>query len=158
MRKTKTGIKYSTKRYSNLNANFTQIANDVFKIVENGNQFMIYCYLCYRYNNKYQYAFPSLDTIVKDTSASLSTIRRCIKDLERLGLIKIDKLEKSERQEYTNNVYYVYYPIVYEEEILMKKVTEEQLRKIEEGEKDYYIEKDIFIPTEKDIKDDGDES
>ena len=42
-------IKYSLRRYDNLEGNFTQISNDVFKLTT-GNEFKVYSYLCCNYN------------------------------------------------------------------------------------------------------------
>lgn len=75
------GVKYSVRRYSNLEKGFTKIPNDIFKVVETAYQLSIYTYLCYRYNRDYQYAFPSLKTIAEDTHVSVSTVRRVIKEL-----------------------------------------------------------------------------
>ena len=81
-------ILYSLRRYENMDGNFTQISNDVFKLT-NGYEFKVYCYLCFNYNRELGYSFPSLTTIAKDTNMSVKTVTRCIKKLEELGLIKV---------------------------------------------------------------------
>lgn len=99
------GIKYSVRRYKNLEKGFTQIPNDIFKVVETSYQLTIYAYLCYRYNRDCQYAFPSLRTIANDTHVSLSSVRRAIKILEEKGFIVIDKRKGKE----SANNYYIKY-------------------------------------------------
>ena len=138
------GIKYSVRRYKNLEKGFTQIPNDIFKVVETSYQLTIYAYLCYRYNRDYQYAFPSLRTIANDTHVSLSTVRRVIKELEDLKLIKILKFDKK-KNNYANNMYYVFYPIIdfesSQKEIEKEnnlQLSEEQLAEIEEIENGIY--------------------
>ena len=138
------GIKYSVRRYANLEKGFTQIPNDIFKVVESSYQLTIYTYLCYRYNRKYQYAFPSLKTIADDTHVSISTVRRVIKELEDLRLIKILKFDKK-KTSYANNMYYVFYPVI-DYESSQKAIedennlflSEEQLAELEEIENGVY--------------------
>ena len=135
----KKNIKYDTKRYSTLKNSFTQIANDVFKVVDNPYQFTIYCYLCKNYNGDYQYAFPSLKTIANDCNISVKKAQTTLKELEEdKGLIKKKHLKK-EGQSYSNNIYYIYYPIIKEEEEIPNTdiPVEEVLKDIEEGEKEY---------------------
>ena len=74
--------RYKLKPLYSLDGNFTQIANTMFRYIPNGNDFKVYCYLCFRYNRQYQYAFPSLNTIANETCLSLSTVKRSIKWLE----------------------------------------------------------------------------
>ena len=76
----KYGIKYSVRRYSNLEKSYTRIPNDIFKVVTSTYQLTVYTYLCFRYNRDYQYAFPSLKTIANDTNISLTTVKKIIKD------------------------------------------------------------------------------
>ena len=78
----------------------------MFKYIPNGNDFKVYCYLCYRYNNEYQYAFPSLETIAKDTCISKNTVQKSIKWLESQKFIVRYKHKESE---WMNNCYYVRY-------------------------------------------------
>ena len=129
------------RRYSNLEKGFTQIPNDIFKVVESSYQLTIYTYLCYRYNRKYQYAFPSLKTIAEDTHVSISTVRRVIKELEDLRLIKI--LKFTEKTNQYANTYSVYYPVI-DCESSQKEMednlflSEEQLAELEEIENGVY--------------------
>ena len=118
-------ITYSLRRYDYLDGNFTQISNDVYKMT-NGNEFKIYCYLCSNYNRALGYAFPSLTTISSDTSVGLTTVKKCIKRLEEIGLIKIYKFEE-QTSKYANNIYRVYYPI-----IIKNSLEEAERRKHEE--------------------------
>ena len=96
---------YKLKPLYAMDGNFTQISNDVFKLT-NGYEFKVYCYLCYRYNNEYQYAFPSLETIAKDTCISKNTVQKSIKWLESQKFIVRYKHKESE---WMNNCYYVRY-------------------------------------------------
>ena len=145
----KKNIKYDTKRYSTLEGNFTQIANDVFRIIESPYQYTVYCYLCMRYNTVNQYAFPSIKTMVKDCNIGQTKLKSTLKELEDLGLIKKKQLKK-ENQSFANNIYYIFYPIIKEEEELVQKVisVEEVLKDISEGEKNYT--KTIEIEDEND--------
>ena len=108
-------IKYSLRRYENLEGNFTQISNDVFKLT-NGNEFKIYSYLCSNYNRELGYSFPSLNTISKSTNMSVPTVTKCIKNLEKLGLIRISKFE-SKTNKYVNNIYKIFIPIIVKDDL-----------------------------------------
>ena len=59
MAKKEIKIKIKRMSYKALDGNFTQIANTMFKYIPNGNNFKIYCYLCYRFNRDFDYSFPS---------------------------------------------------------------------------------------------------
>ena len=109
-------IKRKIKRmsYKALDGNFTQIANTMFKYIPNGNNFKIYCYLCYRCNRDFDYSFPSIQTIVKDTGLSKSTVTRGIKWLEEQRFIKKYKKEGSE---WMNNCYFIKYVVEELEEV-----------------------------------------
>ena len=109
-------IKRKIKRmsYKALDGNFTQIANTMFKYIPNGNNFKIYCYLCYRFNRDFDYSFPSIQTIVKDTGLSKSTVTRGIKWLEEQRFIKKYKKEGSE---WMNNCYFIKYIVEELEEV-----------------------------------------
>ena len=117
-------IKYSLRRYDYLEGNFTQISNDVFKLTTTS-EFKVYCYLCCNYNRELGYSFSSLNTIAKNTNISVKTVQRCIKQLEKLGLIKIGKFE-NKISKYVNNIYKVFVPIIVKNEIEEKE--EEELR------------------------------
>ena len=108
-------ILYSLRRYDYLEGNFTQISNDVFKLT-NGNEFKIYCYLCSNYNKELGYSFPSLNTISKNTNMSVPTVTKCIKSLEKLGLIKMCQFE-NKTSKYVNNIYKIFIPIIVKNEI-----------------------------------------
>lgn len=142
------GIKYTVRRYKNLEKGFTMLPNDIFKVVQTTYQLTIYTYLCYRYNRDYQYAFPSYKTIAEDTHTSVSTVKRVIKELEDLKLIKILKFN-NKKSNYINNMYYIYYPIIdfessqkaIEEESNLQ-LSQEQLAELEEIENSIYEIKD----------------
>ena len=138
----KYGIKYSVRRYQNLEKNYTRLPNDIFKIVTSSYQLTVYTYLCFRYNRDYQYAFPSLKTIANDTNIGITTVKKVIKELEDLKLIKILKFDKNSSR-YVNNIYYIYYPVIdfetakqaIEEEFndMLSKEQIAELKEIEEG-------------------------
>ena len=115
-------ILYSLRRYENMDGNFTQISNDVFKLT-NGYEFKVYCYLCLNYNRELGYSFPSLSTIAKNTNMSVKTVTRCIKKLEELGLIKVCKFE-SQNTKYVNNIYKIFIPIIVKNEIEDQEINE----------------------------------
>lgn len=128
-------IVYSLRRYENLEGNYTQISNDVYKLT-NGNEFKIYSYLCMRYNGRYQYAFPSIRIIALDCNMSTKTVQKCIARLEELKLIKILKFTEKTNQ-YANNMYRVYYPIIIKnsiEEAERKRIQDELDKLIEEAD------------------------
>lgn len=123
-------IVYSLRRYENLEGNYTQISNDAYKLT-NGNEFKIYSYLCMRYNKKYEYAFPSIRTIALDCNMSTKTVQKCISRLEEIKLIKILKFTEKTNQ-YVNNIYRVYYPIIIKNSIedAERKRMQEELDKL----------------------------
>ena len=128
-------IIYSLKRYEYLEGNYTQISNDAYKLT-NGNEFKVYSYLCMRYNKQFEYAFPSVRTIALDCNMSTKTVQKCIAKLEELKLIKILKFTEKTNQ-YANNMYRVYYPIIIKnsiEEAERKKIQEELDKLIEEAD------------------------
>lgn len=115
-------LKRKIKRisYRALDGNFTQIANTMFRYIPSGNDFKVYCYLCYRFNRDMDYAFPSLKTISKDTGLGLSTVKRSIKWLEEQRFIKKYKKEGSD---WMNNCYFVKY--IVEELVEVDEIDEE---------------------------------
>ena len=115
-------ILYSLRRYENMDGNFTQISNDVFKLT-NAYEFKVYCYLCFNYNRELGYSFPSLGTIAKNTNMSVKTVTRCTKNLEELGLIKVCKFE-SQNTKYVNNIYKIFIPIIVKNEIEDQEINE----------------------------------
>ena len=60
-------LNYKLKPLFALDGNWTKVCNTMIFYIPDAYTFKIYVYLCYRYNNEYQYAFPSLNTIAKDT-------------------------------------------------------------------------------------------
>ena len=117
-------ITYSLKRYDNLEGNYTQISNDVYKITD-GSEFKIYSYLCSNYNNSSEYISISLRNIAEGTEIGLPTVKRCINKLEEIGLIEISKSNKN-----SNNLYKINIPIVDNEDKIKPinlKFTNEEL-------------------------------
>lgn len=100
--------KYKLKYYKNLKGNFTQVANTMFKHIPNGSYYKVYVYLCYRYNPEYEYAFPSIRTISKDTCLNVSTVQRAIKWLKEKKFIHI-YTQKETSNGWVNNCYYIRY-------------------------------------------------
>ena len=129
--------KYSIRKYEGIDNNYTIIPNDAFKIIQNGNCFIIYCYLCRNYNKEYGYAFPTIKQISADTGVSNRTIYKCLDELEDMHLIKRLKFDKKENN-FVNNIYRVYIPVIKKEETKINKpyLTEKMLKEIEEFEKE----------------------
>ena len=139
----KTEVTYETRRYCKLDSNFTQISNDIFLVTDNSYQITVYVFLCRNFNGHYQYAFPTIKDIATNTHMSESTVKRTIKQLEDLGLIKRKKYDKRVSEEFANNCYFIYYPVIYKMEEKMPDLTTEDLEQIQEGEK--IITRDIEI-------------
>ena len=118
-------ITYSLRRYDNLEGNYTQISNDIYKLT-NSSEFKVYSYLCMRYNKNTQYAFPSIRTIAIDCNMSTKTVQKCITRLEEIKLIKIIKFTEKTTA-HVNNMYRIYYPI-----IIRNSLEEEERRKLQE--------------------------
>lgn len=55
---------------------------------------VIYAYLKKHYNQETKDSFPSLDTLVKESGISKSTVIKCIKNLETSGYISVRKDKK----------------------------------------------------------------
>lgn len=139
----KTEVTYETRRYCKLDSNFTQISNDIFLITDNSYQIAVYVYLCKNFNGQYQYAYPTIKDISIGTHIGETTIKKTIKQLEDLGLIKRKKYDKQKEGGFSNNCYYIYYPVIYKMEEKVPNLTSEDLEQIQEGEK--IIIKDIII-------------
>ena len=70
-----------------LDGNWTKVCNTMIFYVPDAYAFKIYVYLCYRYNDQYDYAFPSLNTIANDTNISKRKVQESIKWLEQKKFI-----------------------------------------------------------------------
>lgn len=129
-------IKYSLRRYETLQGNFTQISNSVLKIIDNCYQFTIYFYLCNMFNREYGYAFPSIRTIAAETHISVKKVQSTLKELEELGLISILKFEEKVSNTFPNNIYKVFFPVIFEEKEIFNvpSLTDEQLKQLEDVE------------------------
>ena len=106
------------KPYYALDSDWTKIANSTFKYIDNVYAFKVYCYLCYRYNTTYTYAFPSLDTIAKECNISKGSVQKAIKYLEDKRLIVKYKKKGSN---WMNNCYYVRYVEETREDIIKEQ-------------------------------------
>ena len=127
--------------YYALDKEWTKISNTMFKYIDDVYAFKIYCYLCYRYNQNYQYAFPSLETISLECNISKKTVVRAIKYLEeRRFIVKYQK----KNCEWKNNCYYVRYVVETEED--KQREQKEIIEKFEEmlGE-EFESEIEIFL-------------
>ena len=109
-------IQYRVKSYATLDGGFTQISNNVLKIVDNAYQFTVYFYLCKNWNRTYNYAFPSIRTIAKDCKMSTPTVQKAIKGLEDKKLVVTLKFDEKLYSAFPNNIYRIFYPIIEEEE------------------------------------------
>lgn len=100
-------LRAKLKPYNGLNENFTQVANSMLTYIKDPYAFKIYFYLCMRYNNEYDYAFPSLTTIAKDCQMSLDKVKKCIKWLEENECIEKHKYIKEHiiHNKYSINYY-----------------------------------------------------
>ena len=125
-----------------LDKNFTKVCNTMIKYIPNAHAFKVYCYLCYRYNRQYQYAFPSLTTIANETCMNRKTVQRAIKWLEDQKYVVKYKRKDSE---WMNNCYYVRY--VVEERI--EETQHEIVESLEEIMGDE-LEKEIEIYVDED--------
>ena len=130
----------------NLDANWTKICNTMFKYIPNPSDFKVYCYLCYRYNLKYQYAFPSLTTIANDTCLSIKTVQKSVKWLEERDYIVKYKRKESE---WMNNCYYVRYVVEENQEQIQEEIVE-RLEEIVREELNMELGKPIELYVDKD--------
>lgn len=97
-------LNYKLKPLFALDGNWTKVCNTMIFYIPDAYTFKIYVYLCYRYNNEYQYAFPSLNTIAKDTNISKRKVQESIKWLEKKRFI-VKKYFKN--NQYTYMMYYI---------------------------------------------------
>ena len=127
--------------YYVLEKDWTKIANTMLKHIDNVYAFKVYCYLCFRYNNQYQYAFPSLETIAEDCSIARSTVQKAIKYLEERRFIVV---YKKKGKQWMNSCYYVRYVVETEED--KRREQKEIIEKFEEmlGE-EFESEVEIFL-------------
>lgn len=101
--------------YYTLDKGFTQIPNTMIKYIDSLPAFKVYVYLCNRYNEGYQYSFPSLKTIANDCSISRATVQNAIKYLEERKFI-VKYKRKDSKSSWVNNCYYVRYVVETEED------------------------------------------
>lgn len=125
---------YKLKPLYVLDGNWTKVCNTMIFYIPDAYTFKIYVYLCYRYNNEFQYAFPSLNTIANDTNISKRKVQESIKWLEKKKFIV---KYKRKGDEWMNNCYYVRYV--------------EENKKEEEQKIVSAIEKEILQEYEKEI-------
>ena len=133
-------IQYRVKSYATLDGGFTQISNNVLKIVDNAYQFTVYFYLCKNWNRTYNYAIPSIRTIAKDCKMSTPTVQKAIKGLEDKKLVVTLKFDEKLYSAFPNNIYRIFYPIIEEEEEVynIPQLTKEQVEQLDNIEKGLY--------------------
>ena len=136
----KNNIQYRVKSYATLDGGFTQISNNVLKIVDNAYQFTVYFYLCKNWIRTYNYAFPSIRTIAKDCKMSTPTVQKAIKGLEDKKLVVTLKFDEKLYNAFPNNIYRIFYPIIEEEEEVynIPQLTKEQVEQLDNIEKGLY--------------------
>jgi Helix-turn-helix domain len=98
---------------------FTAIPNAIYMYYVKHPKFnpsteRLYCYLLRRYNADYGYAFPSWNAIIRETGLSRFTVKKCLDNLEYLGLI--NRIDHDNGGEHANKIYTFNKPIEDEEE------------------------------------------
>lgn len=108
---TKQTITYELQRIDFLKKDFMQVPNNVFQILKGQHTaYMVYSYMIDKFNKNYNYAFPSITTIMEDIGGSKPTIIKAINVLEEKGLVKV--IRSKEKADKNNvNKYVVYFPI-----------------------------------------------
>ncbi|NNU88692.1 helix-turn-helix domain-containing protein [Geobacillus sp. MR] len=87
---------------------------------------MVYAYILRRYNDKYGFAFPTVDEIAYTLHISDTTVKRAIKTLKKLGLIRVER-----NAGFLNNVYYFEKPVEDEAEFFAR------FKEVEEAEREH---------------------
>lgn len=107
----KTNVRF--ERYDKLKADFTQVSNGVFELLKGkATAYMVYSYLCHRYNTTKNCAFPSIKTIQQDLGiGSNKTVVTAIEQLEEKKLVKVLRKKESANKNEVNK-YVVYFPVV----------------------------------------------
>jgi DNA-binding MarR family transcriptional regulator len=109
--KAKKEITYELQRIDKMKRDFMQVPNNVFQILKGDfAAYTVYSYMIDKYNKNYNYAFPSLTTIMDGIGGSKPTIIKAIKSLEEKGLIKVIRTKESPEKNFANK-YVVYFPI-----------------------------------------------
>lgn len=124
-------MNYKLKPLHVLDGNWIKVCNTMIFYIPDAYTFKIYVYLCYRYNNEYQYAFPSLNTIANDTNISKRKVQESIKWLEQKRFIV---KYKRKGDEWMNNCYYVRYVEENkkeEEKVIVNAIEQEILQEYE---------------------------
>jgi len=109
---------------------FTAIPSAVFTLYMKHPDFdvytlTVYTYLLMRHNDKYGFAFPTIDEIAYTLHISDTKVKRAIKTLKKLELIRVDRNDG-----FLNNVYYFVKPIEDEAQFFVRfKEVEEAERK-----------------------------
>lgn len=71
---------------------FLKVAHELITDINiTSNEFRIYSYLLSLYNKAKKCSYPSIEVISKKTNISISTVKRSIKNLEKLGYLKVTK-------------------------------------------------------------------
>lgn len=109
---------------------------------------LIYDLLFDYYNPQYDYAFPTIRQLERDSGLSESSVKRYIRTLEKLDLIEKGK------SKFGNNTYKVKKPVstleeLYEKFPEIKEESEKRLREIDRKEAEEKERRDKKKPTEK---------
>lgn len=85
--------------------NYFRVPNDIFGSGIEKRAFVVYCYLSRCSDMRTKQCYPSLKTIAKSCSMSVTTVRRALTDLENGGWIDIAQRFSDNGQE--SNLYTV---------------------------------------------------
>ena len=139
--------------YKALDKNWVKLPSTMLKYIDSLPAFKVYCYLCYRYNRDYEYAFPSLSTIAEECGIARSTVQKAVKYLEERRFVVKYKRKGSE---WMNNCYYLRYVVETEEDKIKQQekiidTFEELLGEEFETEIEVFLDEDGKItPIDKD--------
>ena len=104
-----------TNKQLSAEGGWTMILNDMIRIIKNASEFKIYVYLCSLWNKDTKRAFPSIAQICDECSISESTVKRSIKELEKMGAIKVSKNKSNASSQWIHNSYEIFYFSQYEQ-------------------------------------------
>jgi predicted transcriptional regulator len=123
-------IKGTNKRCKDngaVESNFNKVPDSIFNYVElgliSGNDLMVWIKLYQFDNNQLGYAFPSLPQLMICTNLSKGTLLKSIANLEKVDLIKKEKIKV-----FNSNIYFVFKPLEKDELYQLSPSEVEQLR------------------------------
>jgi predicted transcriptional regulator len=138
-------IKGTNKRCKDnggVESNFNKVPDSIFNYVElgliSGNDLMVWIKLYQFDNNKLGYAYPSLDQLMVYTNLGRQTVINCTKTLEKVGLIKKEKIKV-----FNSNIYFVFKPLekddlyqLFPDEVEQLRIKKQKYSKIAEHDKE----------------------